>query len=233
MKIENLEIVKTSQQLFNNFNSFILSEDTKVFNKLIARTLLYESVKNIPGDIVECGVFKGTGLYTFLKLKRLLNPNTSKKVIGFDYYNTNDLLASIDTPADKVAMQTLFSERGFKHDTSFRQILHDKLLKDGFYSHEFELVGGDIATTTRKYSEDNPGFKISFLYMDADLEAPTYNALVNLWNNITKGGIIVFDEYGYHRWSESKGVDRFISEYNLQLHSLDYICPTAYIKKYV
>ena len=56
-----------------------MSSDKRVFNKLIARALLYDSVKNIPGDIVECGVFKGSGLYTFLKLKKLFNPNSSKK----------------------------------------------------------------------------------------------------------------------------------------------------------
>lgn len=73
MKIENLEITKNSQELFDSFNYFMMSSDKRVFNKLAARTLLCESVKDIPGDIVECGVFKGTGLYTFLKLKHLLN----------------------------------------------------------------------------------------------------------------------------------------------------------------
>jgi hypothetical protein len=233
MEISNLEVVETPQQLFDGFNSFILSQDTKVFNKLIARTLLYESVKNIPGDIVECGVFKGTGLYTFLKLKRLLNPNTSKKVIGFDFYDTEELITSINIPTDKDAMKTLFEQRNFAHERCFEQTLREKIIQDGFFNYEFELVKGDISVTTNEYVKNNPGFKVSLLYMDVDLEIPTYNALVNLWGNITKGGMIVFDEYGYHKWSESKGVDRFISEYDLQIQALDYTCPTAYIKKYV
>jgi hypothetical protein len=68
--------------------------------------------------------------------------------------------------------------------------------------------------------------------MDLDLEVPTYDTLVNLWDNVTKGGLIVFDEYGYHKWSESKGVDRFIKERNLEIKSLNFACPTAYIKKW-
>ena len=48
---------------------------------------------------------------------------------------------------------------------------------------------------------------------------------------MTKGGLIVFDEYGYHKWSESKGVDRFIKDKNLEIKCLNYLCPTAYIKK--
>jgi hypothetical protein len=71
---------------------------------------MYDSVKNIPGDIVECGVFKGTGLYTFLKLKKLFNPNGSKKVIGFDFFDTKALLNSIESEQDKKAMGELLTE---------------------------------------------------------------------------------------------------------------------------
>jgi hypothetical protein len=231
IKLDNLELTKESQSLFNSFNSFILSEDRRVFSKLISRALLYNEVKDIPGDIVECGVFKGTGLYTFLKLKGLYNPNSSKKVVGFDFFDTDQLISSISNKTDKEAMDVLFKERNFTHETSFKDYLSTKLIQDGFLNTDFELVDGDLSITSKEYSENNPGFKISLMYMDVDLEEPTYNALNNLWDNITKGGIVVFDEYGYNKWSESKGVDRFIEEKNIEIKSLNYMCPTAYIKK--
>ena len=231
IKLDNLELTKESQSLFNSFNSFILSEDRRVFSKLISRALLYNEIKDIPGDIVECGVFKGTGLYTFLKLKGLYNPNSSKKVVGFDFFDTNQLISSISNKTDKEAMDVLFKERNFTHETSFKDYLSTKLIQDGFLNTDFELVDGDLSITSKEYSENNPGFKISLMYMDVDLEEPTYNALNNLWDNITKGGIVVFDEYGYNKWSESKGVDRFIEEKNIEIKSLNYMCPTAYIKK--
>jgi hypothetical protein len=229
--INNLEISQTPQFIFDNFNSFILSNDERVFNKLIARTLIYNQVKDIPGDIVECGVFKGTGLYTFLKLKNIFNPNSSKKVIGFDFFNTDFLISSIEKKTDKEAMEVLFEGRNFKHDESSVDIMYNQLILHGFKKSEFGLIPGDISVTSKQFSENNPGFKISLLYMDLDLEQPTYDTLNNLWDNITKGGIIVFDEYGYHKWSESRGVDKFIEEKNLQIKSLDYSCPTAYIIK--
>ena len=73
----------------------MLSSDIKVFGKLLARTLLFEQVKDVPGDILEFGVFKGTGLLTFLKLKRYLCPNTMKKIVGFDFFETDGLLKSL------------------------------------------------------------------------------------------------------------------------------------------
>ena len=229
--IKDIEFTENPQGFYDNFNGFILNKDRRIFNKLIARTLIYNEVKNIPGDIVECGVFKGTGIYTFLKLKYVLNPNSSKKVVGFDFFDTKALLGSITNVKEKEMMGVLFSDREFNHDDTYYEYLNKKILNDGFTQHDFELVKGDISVTTKEYSDNNVGFKISLLYMDVDLETPTYNTLNNLWDNISKGGVVVFDEYGHNRWSETKGVDRFIKERNLELNCLDYMCPTAYIKK--
>jgi hypothetical protein len=231
VKLNDLELTAEPQSLFDNFNSFILSKDRRVFNKLMSRALIYNEIKDIPGDIVECGVFKGTGMYTFLKLKNIFNPNSSKKVIGFDFFNTEGLISSIGDGQDKEAMDTLFKKRNFEHKSSFKDEFHNQLLSHGFLTSDFELVEGNISITSQTFSQSNPGLKISLLYLDLDLEVPTYQTLNNLWNNVTKGGIVVFDEYGYHKWSESKGVDRFIEEKNLEIKSLNFMCPTAYIKK--
>ena len=40
--------------------------------------------------------------------------------------------------------------------------------------------------------------------MDLDLGEPTYNVLKILWKKVVKNGFVVFDEYAYHKWDESK-----------------------------
>jgi hypothetical protein len=230
MNLKEVANPNLSQKLFDSFNDFIMSSDSKVFNKLVARTLLYDKVKDIPGDIVECGVFKGSGYYTFLKLKRVMNPNSLKRVVGFDFFDTNELLTNL-SGFDKKSMSTLFSARNFEHETDFKSYLEEKILKDGFLHEDFELVKGNISDTSKTYVEEHPGFKISLLYLDLDLEIPTYDTLKNFWNNMSKGGIIVFDEYAHPKWSESIGVDRFVEEMGLEIKNLNYICPSAYIVK--
>jgi hypothetical protein len=229
--LKDIELTENPQSFFDGFNEFILNKDRRIFNKLIARALLYNDIKDIPGDIVECGVFRGTGIYTFLKLKYIFNPNSSKKVMGFDFFDTDELLTSITNPEDKKIMDVLFNGRGFKHDGSYCDFLTKKIISDGFLPSDFELIKGDVSLTTEEYARNNVGFRISLLFMDVDLGVPTYNTLNNLWDNITRGGIVVFDEYGYNKWSESNGVDRFIKEKNLDLKCLNYMSPTAYIKK--
>lgn len=230
MNIKDLEIVNIEQEIYDSFNNFILSNDTKIFGKLLARTLLFNSVKDIPGDIVECGVFKGTGIFTFLKLKKYLTPNSGKKIIGFDFFDTDSLISSLEKQ-DKEAMSTLFKDRSFKHDQSYDEYLIKKIKNAGFNDYEFDLVKGNISETIEKYLESRPGLKISLLYLDLDLEKPTYDVLNHAWDRLSKGGIIVFDEYAFHMWSESKGADKFFNDKNVKIKSLNFIAPSAYIVK--
>ena len=230
MKLKELEIISQSQKIYDGFNDFMLSSDLKVFGKMLARTLLFEKVKDVPGDVLEFGVFKGTGLMTFLKLKRYFCPNAMKKVVGFDFFETNGLLNSLSSQ-DKEAMSTLFKERGFAHEESFKEYLNESILSFGFGSHEFELVKGDASQMAKEYIKDRPGLKISLLYLDLDLAKPTYDVLCAMWSRVSKGGIVVFDEYAYHKWSESQGVDKFFEDKEVEIISLNYMAPTACVVK--
>tara|TARA_A100001201_G_C4082853_1_gene199521 strand:- start:101 stop:796 length:696 start_codon:yes stop_codon:yes gene_type:complete len=230
MKLTDIETFNAEQTLFDAFNGFMLSSDLKVFGKLLARTLLFNQVKDIPGDIVECGVFKGTGLLTFLKLKRYFCPNTHKQVVGFDFYNTRDLVDSL-SGYDKEAMDTMFKDRGWEHEPDFRDYMEQKIKDFGFKDYEFELIAGDVCKTTYEFVEDRPGAKISLLYIDVDLDVPTYEILNAMWDRVSSGGIVVFDDYAYQRWTMSPGADRFFEDKGIQVQSLNYMAPTAYVIK--
>ena len=100
-------------------------------------------------------------------------------------------------------------------------------------NENFILIEGDVEQTLPKFKSENPGFRISLLYIDVDIERPTYNALKYLWDRVVPGGIIVFDEYEYHKFSESTGVDRFMKEENITLNliSTNWMSPTCYVVK--
>lgn len=97
---------------------------------------------------------------------------------------------------------------------------------------KFILIKGD-AVKTSTFITNNPGIKIKLLYMDLDLGVPTYLILLELWDKVCVNGIIVFDEYAYHKWDESTGVDIFLKsiEGKYILYPTNVISPTAYIKK--
>jgi len=224
------EVVNTSQKLFDNFNEFIFSDDTKVFGKLIARTTLFNKVIEVPGDIIECGVFKGSGIFTWLKLKQILSPNSFKKIIGFDFFNTKELVEGL-SGIDRERMDNLFKQRKFDLTEDYIEYLNKMIIDAGFNDGDFELIKGDVCKTSFEFISKRPGAKISLLYLDLDLEKPTYESLTAFWPRVSKGGIVVFDEYAYHQWSEALGVDKFVDENNLQVKILNFNAPTAYIQK--
>lgn len=219
-----------TQNIYDSFNGFIFSKDRDIFNKLYARIGFYERTSHLVGDIVECGVFKGSGLATWLKILSLNEPNTIKKVIGFDYFDPS-FVESLSDSTDRRSMTQVFSRcNAVKSDLSMESVM--KRLKDAeFDTSRVDLVSGDIATTSSAYVSARPGMRISVLYLDVDLYKPTYDALKNLWSRVVPGGVVVFDEHGYHAWSESSAVEQFVSENNLVLQRTNMKAPTAFIEK--
>jgi hypothetical protein len=225
----NNKPIKDDNNLYKAFNKFIFSNDRKLFHKLLYRHQFFLMTKDLPGDIVECGVFKGSGIFTWSKLIELYAPFEIKKVIGFDYFDQT-FVDSLPRK-DQDGMKQVFSRcNATQEDISDLSIVNN-LIEIGIKLDKFELVKGDISITSREYSLNNPGFRISILYMDLDLEKPTLDAMENLWSHILPGGLIVFDEYGYGAWTESNAVDTFVKKYNLKLQKTKVMSPTAFIQK--
>jgi len=217
-----------NQGMYDAFNTFMFSNDRNVFNKLYYKFKLYDMTKHLVGDIVECGVFKGTGLMTWLKILQLNVANSIRKVIGFDLFNPG-FVENLEDEIDRVTMEQVFTRT---ESGDFSQAgIHKKIVNAGFDESRFELVPGDISITSSEYVKSRPGFRISLLYLDLDLDRPTYDTLVNLWDRVVPGGVVVFDEYAYHSWSESNAVDRFMKEECLHLYKTDIKAPTAYLFK--
>ena len=97
-----------------------------------------------------------------------------------------------------------------------------------------KLIDGDIEESAGKFAEENPGVRFSLIHFDCDLYAPTKAALDAFWPRVSRGGCLLFDEYGMKEWpGETKAVDEFLSENpELRLKTLDWTnVPAAYLVK--
>ena len=79
--------MKKESNIWDNYNNLLLSEDISRIRKILSRYELFKKTINIPGDIVECGVFKGVSFMFWLKCLRIFSANSQKKVIGFDMFS--------------------------------------------------------------------------------------------------------------------------------------------------
>lgn len=221
------------QSIYDSFNNFIFSNDKKILGKLLFRYDFYNKVKNLPGDIVEIGVFKGSGVATFSKILHIFSPNSIKQIIGFDIFDPEKakiILDEKDSVNDNISMNQVYSRVNVE-DRTLENV--KKTLMNIDCNPNFELIEGDVEITLPCYIENNPGLRISLLYIDVDIERPTYIALKYLWDKVVPGGIIVLDEYEYHIFTESSGVDKFLKEFKMEynLISTNWFAPTCYIQK--
>ena len=221
---------ETQQNVYDSYNNLLFSRDARVFNKMMKKVELYLKVKDLPGDILEFGVFKGAGMALFLNLKMMYEPNSLMKVIGFDYFNSDILTNTLDG-LNKTMMTTVLNR------VSNEELLIENVQKrlSNFNQDNYKLIEGDGVSTSNKYNIENPGSRIKLLYMDIDIGEPTYKIIKTLWNKVVLNGIIIFDEYAYHKWDESDGVDKFLKEIEGQYTFFDTKigAPSAYIIKLV
>lgn len=221
------------QSVYDKFNNFIFSDDLKLTGKLLHRFEYFLKTKDLPGDIVEVGVFKGSGISSFNKFIQIYCPNSNKKVIGFDIFDTIEAsnLLDKDGTFDKNNMITVY-DRVDSNDLTLESV-KKRLESTKINTDKYKLVKGDVESSIPTFLHENPGFRISLLYIDVDLERPTYFTLKHLWERILPNGVILFDEYEYHKFSESNGVEKFLREMNLdyELKSTNWISPTAFLIK--
>jgi hypothetical protein len=218
-----------SQDVYNSFNNLVFNKDIKILGKLLHRFQFFEITKNLAGDIVELGVFKGSGMATFIKFINIYCPNSNKKVIGFDIFNSQNEI--IDTYKNGSAMKQVYA-RCKNNELDFETV-NNKLININNDQSKFILIQGDVCHTTKEFVNVNPGFRISLLYVDLDLNEPVYTSLKNLWDRILPGGYVIFDEYEFHKFDESTGVEKFLKEFNIEYEvtSTNWMGPTAYLIK--
>jgi hypothetical protein len=182
--------------------------------RFLAHYELYRMIAQLPGSIVECGVYQGNSFFAFHKFLEIFHPGDRiRHVIGFDDFK-GLRLSEEDGPeyANRSKVEGGWKSLGFKAAL-------DDLMKiqtdDQFVpaSKRSFLIEGDILETVPKYVKDNPGVRISLLHLDVDVYEPTKVALDHFYDRVVPGGLIVLDEYAMMEWGgESKAVEDFFKE---------------------
>jgi len=196
------------QASWDSYNAFLLRGTTDRFAKLLSRYELFKRVAGIPGDIVECGVFKGAGVLYWAKLIQIFHPLSLRRVVGFDTFGEFPALSETDR---KFAAELCTEAAWDGVDPAV--VL--EIAGDCGVRNRLELVPGDAMVTLPAYVADHPGFRIALLNLDFDTYEPTRAALEALYDLIVPGGVVICDEYGLCGCGESDAVDDFLSSRGL------------------
>lgn len=161
-------------------------EQTFQKSYFILQTLL--ETKEIPGAIIEVGIFRGGTLFQMADLTRDWN----KTVIGYDTFEGLPELSIGDTGM------------GHKKGDFVSPMSPDELLL------KFNEYGLNVSFIKGLYPDTASIFPISFCHLDVDLYQGTIDSLNFLAEVLNPGGLIVVDDYG---WGPTPGVKLAVDEF--------------------
>ncbi len=186
--------------------------------RFLAHYELYRMVREVPGSIVECGVYQGNSFFAFAKFLEIFHPGDRiRHVIGFDSFEGLRNFREEDGPfyPNRSKVVGGWSAAGFKQ--AFHQLL-DIYHRDSFVPNAKRgfIVEGNILETVPQYVKEHPGLRISLLHLDVDVFEPTYCALEHLYPLVVPGGLVVLDEYAMMEWGgESTAFERYFGAGNM------------------
>lgn len=180
--------------------------------KLIAHYEIYKLVQDLPGHIVELGVFKGESLLRFGQFSEIFNSyDRSFDVIGFDNFAGFTKLSEQDGKESKINDKKVggWSPKNY-FDELNSLIEYFDMTRLAPQKPRVRLINGDIEETVPKFKSEFPNTRIKLLHLDADLYEPTMIGLENFWDNLVVGGCLLLDEYGFDVFQgEAAAVDDF------------------------
>ncbi len=143
--------------------------------KVLAHYDLYKSISNLPGDIVECGVFKGVSLARFAIFRELLSNSASRKIIGFDVFGK---YPETSFTGDQ-EMRDHFIQVAGEESISKQQLI--EVLEHKGVGKNVDLIEGDITTTVPVYVAQHPELRLLYsisiqIFM---------NRLLQYWNTFS------------------------------------------------
>jgi len=209
---------------FEYENGFYLSCDSTRIAKILAHYELFKTAVNVPGAIVECGVFKGASLSRFAMFRDLLATPSAKPIVAFDVFGAFPETAF---EPDKKARHDFVAAAGAQSASidQMREILEHKRC-----GKSVELVPGDICLTVPEYVAANPQLKISLLNLDTDIYEPCVTILEHLYPRLVRGGVLMIDDYGVFP-GETKAVDDYFRDKCGRIQKLPFCDSPCYLVK--
>jgi hypothetical protein len=226
-----IEYGLTDELVLKNYMAFVRRRE---FAQTVAYARLFSMVEDLPGSIIECGVYIGNGLFTWSKLLETFSPGRrGDKVFGFDSF---DGYSSAEVE-ENYAIDYVAKIHG--HGFKASQLLVEKLIElnesDNLVpgAKRIKLYSGDIEATSSVFLHEEPGTRIKLLMIDLNLFKPTRKALNSFYPILVRGAVVCFRGYGVKPWEgESKAVDEFLEGKGQSLRSFSWSpFPSAFLIK--
>ncbi|WP_199863074.1 TylF/MycF/NovP-related O-methyltransferase [Streptomyces sp. CB00316] len=169
----------------------------------------YIARHNIPGDIVECGVWRGGSMQACARTLLSVGED-ERELYLFDTYEGMTPPTAEDLRRDGRPAQELLDAQGKDRPIWAVASLEDVQAGFGHVPYPKErvhYVQGRVEDTVPGRAPE----QIAILRLDTDWYASTKHELEHLYPRLVSGGVLLIDDYGY--WQGSRqAVDEFLDK---------------------
>ena len=212
--VMDLERDRVFQEIYATCRNFSLTSPSRMY--ALYQAVAYVARHDVPGAIVECGVWRGgSAMVAALTLKQL--GVTDRDIYLYDTFEgmsepTERDLDFADTRAAELMPSYGWVRAGLDD-------VRANLRSTGYPADRLVFVKGKVEDTL-------PGTmptQVALLRLDTDWYESTYQELVHLYPRLERRGVLIVDDYG-HWQGARQAVDRYFEEAGVAmlLNRIDY-----------
>ena len=230
LKTQFPESTTTERKILKICDKFSMTGFERLFS--LIKSIHHVNNNRVPGDYVECGVWKGGNLILFQKMIQYLKIK-DKKIFGFDTFEGMSNPTNIDKFLDGIkAKDYLKNQKKHKnidnaHAFSPIDDVKKNYQKNTSKNKNLVLIKGKVEDTLK--IRKNLPKKISILRLDTDFYESTKIELEILYPRLSKNGILIIDDYG--EWAGArKATDEFFYTKKATFFKVDRACRIMFKK---
>jgi hypothetical protein len=179
----------------------------------LRRAVEYIIHGRIPGNFVECGAWKG-GSSMVMALTLLEVGDTSRHLYLYDTFDAgwpdaiseHDVSVYGETPRD---MWVRAQQQGWTVETLFarQEAVRQAMASTGYPMDKVHLIKGKVEDTIPAQAPET----IALLRLDTDWYESTWHEMTRLYPRISRGGVLIQDDYGYLKGAR-KATDEYFAQ---------------------
>lgn len=195
--------------LYHKCRAFTMTSPERLYS--LYKAVEYAVQRGVPGDFVECGVWRG-GSAMMMVLTLLQNNVRDRKLFLYDTFDGMSAPTEEDRDRSGRPAGQLLAESD-RRDTagiwcvSPREEVHANLASTGYPMENIRLVRGKVEDTLPSEAPST----IGILRLDTDWYESTRHELVHLYPLLVTGGVLIIDDYGFWQGAR-KAVDEYFRE---------------------
>jgi O-methyltransferase len=177
----------------------------------------------IPGDVVECGVWRGGSMMAVARTLLELG-ETSRQLFLYDTFEGMPPPGEKDVTYAGTPAAALMDEARKDDPSSIwcyapLEAVRKAVLSVGYAPEKAHFIQGKVEQTIPRTVPE----RIALLRLDTDWYESTRHELIHLFPRLSRGGVLIIDDYGHWKGAR-QAVDEYLAESGsrLLLNRIDY-----------